>query len=367
MTSSMINRLLPGLPCRAIRAKVDRMPINSLDPERSLDTRSFDLRGTHYDIGLAIGRGSARFELPSWWPEPPALDFAQACARHIAAFHAPLLDELYGHADAQQQPYEQLLRILCRYRLGARPASVPEQGGCTSVAWRAQDGHVLVGRNYDFYPVQRIRQRIRLQPAGAIPTLGMRGSVPCGRYDGVNRAGLFVSLHMVLADRVENPRPGIPFHLIPRLLLETCANVSEAIEQITLMPHIHSFNYLLADSQQFVAIECHAERMRIIYPEGDLMAVGNFYRHPDMLSLQRHRQQTVSRHRVSFLESGVWRGDPWQSLQAVLTDHAHQVCGHSGGHTTLWSCIADLTIEQIAYSLGAPCSEPHQPIAWPAA
>ncbi len=332
-----------------------------------LDNRTFDLSGSHYEIGLTIGRGSEPFTLPAWWPEPPALDFAQACAREIAAIHAPLIDELYGHADGQALPYDDLLRILCRQRLGGRPAPlVPERGGCTSLAWRDSDGHVLVGRNYDFYTVQRVRQRIRLQPDGAHPTVGMRGSVPCGRYDGVNAAGLFVCLHVVLSDRVANPRPGIPFHLIPRILLETCSTVNEAIDCITQMPHLHSFNYLLADRESFAAVECHAERLRIIHPPGDVLAVGNFYQHRDMLSLQQRRTQTVSRARTAYLEAGDWQnGESWDSIQAAMTDHSAAVCGHSGGHTTLWSCVADLTAQRIAYTIGAPCSEPYTPVAWP--
>lgn len=321
------------------------------------DTAVFDLSGSHYDIGFTIGQHSAPFVLPAWWPEPPALAFAQACAREIAALHSPLLDELYGHADGQQQPYERLLQLICRSRLSGRPTQTPERGGCTSVAWRAPDGHVLVGRNYDFYPVQRVRQQIRLAPTSTRQTLGMRGSVPCGRYDGVNDAGLFVSLHVVLSDRVEQPRPGVPFHLIPRLLLETCATVAEAIERITLLPHLHSFNYLIADPQSFVAVECHAQRLRIVYPEGDILAVGNFYRHPDMAALQQRRQQTVSRQRIAYLEAGDWQQPTsWESIQTAMSDHSAHVCGHTGGHTTLWSCLADLTAQHIGYAIGQPCT-----------
>src|SRR5260221_14779634 len=109
-----------------------------------LDTTPFDLRGTHYDIGVAIGQASAPFTIPPWWPEPPPVDFAYACAEQIAAFDAPLLDEIQGYADGQNQTYDQILRIICRQRLAGRiPAIPPEHGGCTSLAWRAPDGRIL--------------------------------------------------------------------------------------------------------------------------------------------------------------------------------------------------------------------------------
>src|SRR5258706_4393702 len=229
--------------------------MNEMD-ESSIDLTVFDLVGAHYDIGLTIGRGSQRFAMPSWWPEPPRLKYALACAREIGAIHTALLDEIHGYADGQEQSYDDLLRMICRQRLGGRipgiqPPTIPEQGGCTSFAWRDQEGHVLVGRNYDFYPIQRIRQRIHLRPEGARPSVGMRGSVPAGRYDGVNDAGLFVCLHVVLAQQPVSPGPGIPFHLIPRILLESCSSVREDVDLITMMPHLHSFNYLIADSTAF--------------------------------------------------------------------------------------------------------------------
>src|SRR5690242_7966299 len=99
--------------------------------DQTLDTTIFDLQGSHYDIGYAIGQGSQPFTLPAWWPEPPPLAFAQACAREISALHPSLTDEIHGHADGQHQSYNEILRIICRQRLGGRSVSVPpEHGGC---------------------------------------------------------------------------------------------------------------------------------------------------------------------------------------------------------------------------------------------
>src|SRR5262245_31697090 len=89
-----------------------------------IDTTVFDLSGAHYDIGVAIGRASQPFTLPAWWPQPPALDFALACSREIAALHPGLLDEIHGHADGQKLSYNELLRLICRQRLGGRTAAV---------------------------------------------------------------------------------------------------------------------------------------------------------------------------------------------------------------------------------------------------
>ena len=48
-----------------------------------------------------------------------------------------------------------------------------------------------------------------------------------------------------------------------------------------------------------------------------------------------------------------------------LTNHASGVCGHAGGHTTLWSLKTDLTARTIHYARGAPCESVYDPVAWP--
>lgn len=317
-------------------------------------------------MGTALGQVSPQFNVPAWWPEPPDIRYAEGCAAEIALAHAPLLEEIRGYADGQQQSYEDFLRIICRQKLNGRVPRVPETGGCTSFAWQAPNGHILVGRNYDFHPVQRVRQRIHAVPTDGYPTVGMRGSVPVGRYDGVNSAGLFVSLHVVPASSPAEFRVGVPFHLIPRLLLETCATVREAIDALMLLPHLHSFNYLLADATEFAVVEAHHDRVRIVRPENNLLAVGNFYQHPQMETLQGRRMQKVSRARVEFLQDCVpaLHADPWEALKIAMRDQTVPVCGLEGGHTTLWSCLVDLTARRLAYAMGSPLHTEYEFVAW---
>jgi len=329
----------------------------------SLDRQTFDLSGTHYDLGFAQGARTARFEAPAWWPPPPDLAFAQACASLIAEIHPSLLDELHGYADGQQLPFDDLLRGVCRRSMRLRvppPMNTYPEGGCSSLAWVGDDGHVRVGRNYDFHPIQRVRQRLRLKPERGRPTLGMRGSVPGGRYDGVNDAGLFICLHVALSDEPEHPRPGIPFHLLPRLALETCATTREAVDLLTHVRHLHPFNYLIADpSGDLAVIEAHPERVCMIEAEGDFIAATNHFRHPEMMGFQRGRKLTHSWARLAHLYQHPTCG------YELLADHSVNLCGHAGGHTTLWSLTADLTACTIAYAPGAPCETAYETVIWP--
>ncbi|MBI3760660.1 MAG: hypothetical protein HY260_02195 [Chloroflexi bacterium] len=340
------------------------------------DYRLFDLSGNPYTIGFHLGAATAQFTVPARWPPPPDLDFALACEKIVADLCPSILGELRGYADGQGIPYHDLLRGVCRRTMRLRrQMPVYPEGGCSSFAVVGPGGHSLVGRNYDFHPVQRIRQRIRLSPDEGLPSVGARGSVPGGRYDGVNAKGLFICLHVVLSDSPDDPRPGVPFHLIPRIALETCATVREAVDLLLHLPHLNSFNYLLADSSGAVAVvEAHPLCVRSLDPgltsdRRPFAAAANHFRHPDMLAFQRNRKLDHSTRRCNSLSSSVSLASLSSlcDIPPLLADHSASVCGHRGGHTTLWSLAADLTAREIEYAPGPPCVTSFERARWPGA
>jgi hypothetical protein len=214
----------------------------------------------------------------------------------------------------------------------------------------------FVGRNYDYWPMQTRRQRIRFVPnAHAYASIGARGGVPGGRYDGINEHGLFASLHVVMTDNPDEDemKPGVPFHLVARLALELCRTAREAADLLLHLPHLSSLNYLLADRHEAFVIEADPRRVRALQIEGDALAATNHYRHPDMEPLQGRRVNTNSECRLNFLN----RADDLPSLEAVeriMADRTAPMCGVSGSLTTLWSCVADLNSGRIRYAPGAP-------------
>jgi Predicted choloylglycine hydrolase len=225
-----------------------------------------------------------------------------------------------------------------------------------------------VGRNYDFRPIQRWRDLVGLRPEGCLASLGMMGSVPGGRYDGVNEAGLFVSLHAVMADEPP-PRPGIPFHLIPRILLERCRSAGEAVELLLRMPHMLPLNLLVADPQEGFAVEIHPLCAAVRLPEDGILTVTNHYEHPAMQPYGGRRDLRFSMRRKERLTEHIATGEgpPRERLRRALSDHEAPVCGHRPGFSTLWSVIADLRGRAIEYAFGPPCQTPFHPFPWPSA
>jgi acyl-CoA:6-aminopenicillanic acid acyl transferase len=175
---------------------------------------------------------------------------------------------------------------------------------------------------------------------------------------------------VALSDEPAVVRPGIPFHLLPRMVLETCASTRQAVDLLLRAQHLHPFNYLIADTGGDLAVvEAHPEAAREVAgepgAEPGFAAATNHYRHPDMARYQRGRKLAHSERRLDGLRAQRAALRRPGGMLAGLADHEAGVCGHSGGHTTLWSLAGDLTARTIAYARGAPCETAFEPVAWP--
>lgn len=349
------------------------------------DYRYFNLECSHHELGYELGAADPPFRSQSWWAPPPEAAFADACARVVAEIHPPLMEELGGYAEAQREDARVLWQTCCRVNLKARiraPSGTLSEGpgeGCSTFWWRGAD-YTIAGRNYDYTRGQARRQRIRFQPVGqaGFASIGARGSVPGGRYDGVNARGLWVSLHVVMTDTPgpDETRPGVPFHLVGRMALELCASARAARDLLLGIPHLSSLCYLVADADEAFVIEADPRRVRALDPAlaGDdgSVSVANHFRHQEMRPLQSQRPLDHSQRRCAFLQRGPGSGASWSEAQtralASLSDQSIPVCGRSGWMETLWSAVADLRDGRIWYSPGPPDVTPFEiisPVAGP--
>jgi hypothetical protein len=391
-----------------------RLPLPSEGWGEGVDYRAFNVHGSHAQLGYELGKADPPFAMQFWWWPPPPAPFALSCRDVVHDFHPHLLDEFDAYADAQCLNARDLWQRCCRVNLKAKlPSSQSSPKGSESIEAEmgegcstfvrfltptqpspALQGRVLVGRNYDYLPQQQRRQRIRFAPdCCAHVTIGARGGVPCGRYDGLNQHGLFVSLHVVMTDTptIDEVQPGVPFHLVARIALELCHTAQEARDLITCMPHLSSLNFLVADANDAFVIEADPRRVRVLERPStgsgcDVLAATNHYRHPDMKPLQGARRFENSECRLLFLQksggdelgNGAMRrwgesstSSPHLPISssvdglldhagAIMADRTAPVCGMSGSLTTLWSCVAELTTKRIRYAAGAPGIAPYE-------
>ena len=337
----------------------------NLHQEYTADYRAFECRGDHYTIGYEMGRATPMREVEHWRDRETDLRFAEACVKVVARYHPALLDEFHGYAAAQGRQWDE---VLSHFSL-----NLPEGllSGCTTIARRLPDGHLLIARNYDFLYTQKQRYLRRLAPVGYTATLGTQAGLIGSIYGGVNQFGLFVALHLIHANTAERVPPGVPYHLIPRILLETCQTAAEAVWLLQEMPHLFAFNYLVADPNEMAAVEAYPGLVRVRSPEDDHLVVTNYFAHQDMRPLQGHRKVTEQLERVHWIETRIAE-DPvadaqqgWNWAQTVLRDHATPVCFHRPTQATLWALLADLTGRRVAYCRGAPCRNSFEDLSWP--
>ena len=333
----------------------------------SPDYRFFDLCGSHSGIGYELGRADSPFQTQSWWARPWPLAFTQACAEVVRDVHPHLTDEISAYANAQGRSEVDLWQQCCRVNLKAhiRAHELDVGEGCSTFVCYPGHGHAIVGRNYDYWPMQVRRQRLRYRPdCCAYASIGGRGGVPCGRYDGINQHGLFVSLHVVMTDNPPDNevQPGVPFHLVARMALELCQSARDAADLLLHLPHLSSLNYLVADANEAFVVEADPRRRRLLPQAEPTLAATNHYRHPDMRPLQGRRISNNSACRLAFLSAthldknhaGLETAALLDQAEKIMADRSAPVCGQSGSLTTLWSCVAELRTKQIRYAPGAP-------------
>ncbi len=264
--------------------------------EPAPDYRTFDICGSHAHMGYDLGKADPPFAMQFWWAPSPRLAFANACRDVVHDIHPHLLDEFDAYADAQHVNARELWQKCCRVNLKAKvspaalagaflpsPQPSPSWGegaeiaeGCSTFVQihrsaEASSPKVVVGRQLRLLahasppPAHSLCARLR-----AYASIGARGGVPGGRYDGMNEHGLFASLHVVMTDNPseDEVKPGVPFHLVVRMALELCRTARDAADLLSHLPHLSSLNYLLADPHEAFVIEADPRRVRALADGG---------------------------------------------------------------------------------------------------
>lgn len=330
-------------------------PLADLQRELEADYRHYALAGTHAEIGQQL----AAFPAVGMRLEHQQLPFARECARIMRAEHSGLWEELMAWADALKLDES---RLLWHLTLGLAP------GACSAVALAAPDGP-LVLRNYDFFYFATRRHLVTTCPRAHLAHTGVHDGLMPGRMDGVNQHGLWVSFNAQGALEPQVLRPGLPFHAVVRILLETCTSAREAVAWLESKPLLTPGHYLAVDSHDMLHVETHPEAVRVLLPADGILVVTNHYQHPDLVGLDRSPIAESSRRRHEVLLKASRRAlagdDPLDTIVGAMSDHTAPVCGHTDGLATFWSSLCRPRTRQLWYSRGAPCRNRYRSIPWP--
>jgi len=326
--------------------------------------RHTGLSGTPYGIGSqeAMNIRQRRPEEEAFWfGEKSEVPVSPAAVREaIETFerHCPWInEELRGFADGFGQPVEKVIQ----YALSYMP-----HGHCSHFALlsaKTEDGHMLAGRSYEWSEDDEMRL-VTTHMGGCYAHVGF-SLLLFGRYDGINKKGLTVTMSSGIPIE-QSFAPGLRFWVVVRFLLDTCADVEEALTRLQTLPISGFFNLILADRGGRAAlVEIHDDvhAIRRIDP-GDpdgFVASTNHYRLPDMQSLVRNRmRQSVDRYAAiecTLRPEQVGRDVLYRLLSSHTPDG--MACHYyADGLGTLWSCLYDLTAGSVDICFGSPLVNP---------
>jgi predicted choloylglycine hydrolase len=216
--------------------------VHALTPDYPL--QKIEVAGTYEQIGYALGK---------WYQNRgfsarPLTDGEQKLARELLRFyeglHPSILAQLRGMYTAYGLSLDEVKEAIpVSDNEGIRillPGLV-ESSSCSVAFVRpelAADGHARLGRNYDWTGAEPDTYLVFSQPEGSYATVVMAARTPgLTAADGLNSQGLALGFASVRNLGYELPTgPALAASAAYRLILETCANVEEAIALLRSVP-----------------------------------------------------------------------------------------------------------------------------------
>ena len=344
---------------------------------RTGETRIVTVSGTNRDMGRQLGEecrpgiGEALDLVASEASRIAPLD--QARERALAYLpsilqDAPhLADELEGLAEGAGIPLADALLLQLRFEAVGFDGRGGD--GCSSLAVRGTDGHMVTGQNVDTVEDHvRLGLVVRMVPANG-PSILMYTYYPgMIGYLGFNSHGVSVFGNALLSP---GWRIGFPRYLVCRLALEQrSARAAEA--RIRALRRASTINLLLTDGTGDIRdLEQTVDRVETIEPEGDRLFHTNHYLCDALKADERllailpdsEARYEAGRKLLDDIDAA---GDLVAAAKDVLRDHHNypsSICRHRAKVSEYdgdqWMTVASLVAEPSAGRLhvcfGPPC------------
>jgi predicted choloylglycine hydrolase len=323
------------------------------------------LRGTSYEIGLQQGNLIRNFpQAVNFFSSGPFPQTSAPVDRTLGLMetHCPgLLNEMTGFCESAGFPLEKLA-YLAMTHIGGKHCS--HYAALPSVT---ENGHVLVGRNYDFSEKLDDLKLITTFPTDGFTSMGFP-TLFFGRNDGINEHGLSVTMSAggkpVGLERGMQPpiMDGLQFWALVRTLLDTCKTVEEAEDCVSRFPCAGNPILILADKNGTVSLaEIHGSDKNFSRVEDGMMFVAatNHYqsdslRQIDPLCMKHSSTRLNSINRFLNENTGVITTGKMKHFQGL--EYPDGPCAHfySEWFGTLHSCVFDLTDCSAEIAFGSP-------------
>jgi predicted choloylglycine hydrolase len=338
---------------------------NMNTPETILKTTSTHvvLEGTAYEIGEA--QAAVVKTSPGWagffesgrdFPARASLAETNALLRQ---FHPALEEEVAGFCDSLKISPADLSYYAHTHLQPHRCSHLVAQPELTA------DGHILMGRNYDFNHTMDDLRLCTTRLQGKATHIGF-SSLFFGRHDGLNEYGLAVTSSVggmpvgLLQNFTPPPADGFQFWALVRVLLEECRTVAEAELLFSEFPISGNPILLVADPSGAAIVAEAFGRVKSIRKVEEGWAVStNHFNSPE---LQPYNQRLMGNSFVrakaagQALESARGRvtSDTIKSLLGMKYPHGLACHYYEEFFGLLHSMVFDLTEKKVEVAFGSP-------------
>jgi len=323
------------------------------------------LEGSHYEMGLALGKRIRDFK-----PPPRDIRVAKENAKVIASYFPEYLDEVKGFAEGAKVDYDQLLAFIFGiFSEQDNKSSEPKCSVFVATEEATEDGKPIVGRNYDWrIEFRRFGTTFYTKPSKGFASIG-NCDYFIAREDGINEAGLTIAMSGGVIKEVGR---GFNEFLLIRVLLEHCKDVYDAIELAHDLPRAEPTCITVCDSDgETAVIESSPTRFAVRFPDQGLLIATNHFLCPKIKKLEKSESNPddseVRYARIERILRDYYARVDVEVAKKILSDHVGYVCCHAHEWTkgqipfaTNWSLIAFPAKKEIRIAPGNPCEEEYK-------
>ncbi len=291
----------------------------------------------------------------------------------IERYSPDIRAELEGIARGAGLSVEEIIALNARYEvnfsLGLAPLCAVD--GCTSVAAvppATEDGHTIIGQNWDWLPrFQDFNVILEVEQEGK-PGIITQPEAGVLAHRGMNSAGLGACFNGMASSR-DTFGDTVPFLLIMRGILGA-ASYSEALKAVLSAQTTLSGNFLIAHRDgEAIDLEVSPDGVRYIYPDNGILTHSNHFivtggdfsdmlkpLYPDTLFRPRRAAQVLAAENGRI---GI------ETFQRAFRDHfsyPSSICRHKDDRAegilewvTLYSTVMDLNEKALYTAKGCPC------------
>jgi predicted choloylglycine hydrolase len=275
-------------------------------------------------------------------------------------------DEIQGFADGLGLPVEGIMFYDWSHLVQANCSHMVVLPPLT------RDGHLLVGRSYEWKPEEEDLRLCTTQIEGRARHLGF-SLLLFGRIEGLNEHGLSLTMSGGMAAGLPHEwtkKTGLSFWVVQRGILEACRDVADALDMLRACTPTSNTNILLAErGGEAALVEIYAGEMQVQEIDGasdrPYLVSTNHYILPGMAKRNHHQFiLDLSLPRAEALRSAIEGDQPAvtrETLRGILAQKVPNGCFgpyYSDGFGTLWSMIFDLTAGEVEVCFGAPGFNP---------